>query len=187
MKRLRGGPTLRRNGRSPRPAALSLLALAAAVCAGAAAADSTPPRVIAPELVPPTTADSAADSAARSAVVAPSTDRPYGACRRDARDWLACLAATATLSDALVDAAEQRAREAVARRLKVNKILPQSFAKSLDSIEFDWRNLRDRQCDALAFFEDAPPAPIYERRLGCRIRLNLERAATLDKDFGGGG
>jgi hypothetical protein len=167
---------------------LGLLALAAtAAYAGVAAADSIPPRPIAPDLVPPAAADSASDSAARSAVVAPSKDRPYGARRRDARDWLACLAATAALSDGLVEAAEQRAREAVGRRLKTNKLLPQTFAKSLDLVDADWRNLRDRECDALAFFENAPPGPIYERRLNCHIRLNLGRAGELDQNYGDGG
>jgi len=180
---------LRRDRRSPRAARRGALALAAAILgAGAAAADPDAPRQIAPDLVPPAAADSAADGAAeRAPIVAPSKDRPYGACRREARDWLACLAATAALSDGLVNAAEQRAREAVARRLKTNKLLPETFAKALDLVDADWRGLRDRECETLAFFENGPPAPVYERRLNCRIRLNLERAADLERLFGEGG
>jgi uncharacterized protein YecT (DUF1311 family) len=188
MKCLQGGRGSGGDRHAPLAPGSSLLALAGAIAwAGVAIAQSTPPRIIAPNLVPPAAADSRADAAARSPIVAPSKDRPQGACRREARDWLACIAATATLSDALVDAADQRAREAVRRRVKTNKILPQTFAKALDAVEGDWRGLRDKECEALAFFENGPPAPVYERRLACRIRLNLDRAAALDREFGDGG
>jgi len=181
-------------GEGTRPARARSVALAAAIlgCAVAAAppalaqSEPKPPRAIAPDLFPPTSAGTAAPAETRADIVAPTEEHPTGACRRGARDWLACLSATATLSDRALDEVETKLADAVGRRPQVNVVMRKLFVKELTEVETDWRALRERECQGLPAFEKASPGPLYELRLTCRIRRNLERIAALQARYGDG-
>jgi len=147
------------------------------------------PRQIAPDRFQPALDAGQPDGEVRAAIVAPTKERPFGACVMSAHDWIACINATATLSDQSVDEAERRVEGALARRPKLNGFLRQSVAKALARLDADWRAFRDRECQDLALIEHGLPSSIYEARLVCRIRRNLERAEALEARYGeaGGG
>jgi hypothetical protein len=60
----------------------------------------------------------------------------------------------------------------------------QGIGKALGDADEAWRNLRDRECGQLALIERQMPKALYEARLICRIRRNLERMEALDLHYG---
>ena len=72
------------------------------------------PRLIDPQHFAPSLREAVPGEAAHGPVVSPDREHPAGACEKRARDWAACLQATARLSDAVVEEAEARASDAPA-------------------------------------------------------------------------
>ena len=163
-----------------------VLALAFVFAAAGARADDAPaPRQVDPERFAPTPREHPTHAApAPSALVAPSREHPLGACEHAARDYLTCLDATARLSDGAVDAAEALVIASLDSRPRLNLVLKASIAKSLKSVEEDWRALRERECGDLVLIERGLEGPLFEARLICRIRRNGERVEALEARYG---
>ncbi len=159
--------------------------LVAGLSASCAIAQQTPPRQIDPEHFHPF---SQGEFAGRSAapIVMPTKERPFGACDPKAHDWIACLTATAAQSDQIVDEAEQSVRAALEQRRDLNPYMRKARGEALARIDTEWRQFRERECDALAMLERGLPAQVYEARLACRIMRNLERGEALKVRYGGG-
>jgi len=164
----------------------ALAFLGYALAAFAASAQDAPPRQIAPDLFHPYSQGEFSARQPPSAIVAPTLDRPLGACNPKAHDWIPCLTATAAQSEAILDDAEQSVRAALMLRRDLNPYLRKSDGEALARIDEEWRRFRDRECDALALLERGLPPQAYEARLTCRILRNLERAETLKARYRGG-
>ena len=164
-------------------AAFFLLALPASA---AIAQDAPPPRVIAPDRFHPYSQGELGLREPPAPILAPTKERPFGACNPRAHDWIACLTATSALSEAIVDEAEQAARAALPRRRNLNPYLQKSYGEALARLDAQWRKFRDAECDALAPLERGLPRQVYEARLTCRIVRNLERGEALKARYGGG-
>jgi hypothetical protein len=180
-------------------------ALAGCALAAARAEDAPQPRQIAPDRFAPTPRDAATLAAphpivpnppapsppgaasappAGAPIVAPTRERPFGACDRTARDWLICIAATALLSDGAVAQTEARLIASLDRRPSLNPVMRQAIAKALAGAGEAWRSLRERECADLAMIESGLNGGLYEVRLVCRIRRNLERVQDLSTRYG---
>ena len=206
-------PAVRNRGETPlvsarclfRVAAFSRVAGCALLVAAAHAEDAAPPRQIAPDLFAPTPRDAAAiaaphpiaperiaptppdapiGAAARAPILMPTRARPLGACERTARDWLTCLAATAQLSDGAVEDANARLIVGLDHRPRLNPVTRQAIAIALKGAQEVWRSLRERECTDLALIESGLTTTLYEARLVCRIRRDLERVEALSAHYG---
>jgi uncharacterized protein YecT (DUF1311 family) len=145
------------------------------------AQDAPVQRQIAPERFAPSPRG---PEAAKAPIVMPSRERPVGACDPSTHDWLACLDGTATLSDRAVDDAVAALTAGLEQRPQLNLPMRQGIGKALGDAEEAWRNLRDLECGQLALIERQLPKALYEARLICRIRRNLERMEALDLHYG---
>ena len=154
--------------------------------ASAGAEETVKPRLIDPQHFAPSLREAVPGEAAHGAVVSPDREHPAGACEKRARDWAACLQATARLSDAVVEEAEARASDAIQRRERLNAVLKTAVASALRSAQDEWRALRERECGDLALLETGLEGTLFEIRALCRIRRNLERAETLKARYGDG-
>jgi uncharacterized protein YecT (DUF1311 family) len=114
----------------------------------------------------------------------PTRERPLGACERTARDWLTCLAATAQLSDSAVEDTNARLIVGLDRRPRLNPVTRQAIAIALKGAQEVWRSLRERECADLALIESGLTTTLYEARLVCRIRRDLERVEALSAHYG---
>jgi uncharacterized protein YecT (DUF1311 family) len=161
-----------------------MLSLALAVPAGAG--DAPSPRQIAPDRFAPSYRDAPAKAQAEAPIVAPSADHPLGACDRKARDWIACLDATTRLADGAVNEAEARVIASLEKRPSLNSVTRGAIATALKSADEEWRALRERECGVLALVERGVGGALYEARLVCRIRRDVERARALDERYGEG-
>jgi uncharacterized protein YecT (DUF1311 family) len=121
--------------------------------------------------------------APRAPILAPTRERPQGACDRTARDWLACLAATAQLSDSAVEDADARLVVGLDRRPRLNPVTRQAVGAALRGAQGAWRSLRERECADLTLIESGLTGTLYEVRLLCRIRRNLERVEALSAHY----
>jgi uncharacterized protein YecT (DUF1311 family) len=138
-----------------------------------APAPPPPPRVVAPPPPP--------------VVVAPSRERPYGSCEPEARDWTTCLGAAALLADREVETAERTALAGFGSRPGVNPVIADGAARGLRAAGDAWRVLRDRECADLPLIETGLAGSLYERRLMCRIRRDVERVEVLRERYGAAG
>ena len=120
-------------------------------------------------------------------VVAPSRERPYGSCEPEARDWVACLGVAAQLADHGVEQAERTALTGFSARPGVNPVIADGSARGLRAADDAWRVLRDRECADLPLVEAGLTGSLYERRLMCRIRRDVERAEILRERYGAEG
>ncbi len=182
-----------------------LLGFAGCSLFAAVHAQDAPPRQIAPDLFAPTPRDAGAIAAphpiareriapapldaplgapARAPIVMPTLERPVGACEPTARDWLICLAATAQLSDNAVEDTNARLIVGLDRRPRLNPVTRQAIAIALRGAQEVWRSLRERECADLALIETGLTATLYEARLVCRIRRDLERVEALSAHYG---
>lgn len=116
-------------------------------------------------------------------VVAPSRERPYGACAPEARDWAACLGVAVQIADRAVEQAEHAAVAALPER--VNPVVAEGAARALRAAGEAWRVLRDRECADLPLIEAGLSGSLYERRLMCRIRRDVERGEALRERYSG--
>ena len=121
------------------------------------------------------------------APVAPSRGKPYGACEPAARDWAPCLSLAAVLADRSVEDAEHAALAAIGRKPGVNPVVADGAARGLRAAGDAWRMLRDRECADLPLVETGLSGSLYERRLVCRIRRDIDRAETLRDRYGDAG
>jgi uncharacterized protein YecT (DUF1311 family) len=112
-------------------------------------------------------------------IVMPSRERPQGACDRTARDWLNCLAATAQLSDRAVEDAVAGLIAGLDSRPRLNPVTREAAGNALRGAQEAWRSLRERECAYLTLIETGLTGTLYEARLLCRIRRNLEREEAL--------
>ena len=133
-----------------------------------------PPKVVAPPPPPPP-------------VVAPSRERPWGACNPESRDWATCLGVAAQLADREVEQAERAALAGLGQRPGVNPVIADGAARGLRAAGEAWRVLRDRECADLPLIETGLTGSLYERRLMCRIRRDVERGEVLRERYGGEG
>jgi uncharacterized protein YecT (DUF1311 family) len=118
-------------------------------------------------------------------VVAPSRERPYGACEPAARDWTICLGDAAQLADREVEQAERSVLAGLEGR--VNPVMADGAARGLRAAGDAWRVLRDRECADLPLIETGLTGSLYERRLMCRIRRDVERVEVLRERYGAEG
>ena len=118
--------------------------------------------------------------------VAPSRDKPYGACEPGARDWAACLGGAAQLADHSVEDAERGVLAAIGHRPGVNPVVADGATRSLHAAGEAWRMLRDRECADLPLVEVGLSGSLYERRLVCRIRRDIDRVEILRERYGDG-
>jgi uncharacterized protein YecT (DUF1311 family) len=116
--------------------------------------------------------------------VIPTRGRPYGACEPGARDWAPCLGSAAQLADRSVEEAERAVLIAIGRRPGVNPVVADGAARSLRAAGEAWRMLRDRECADLPLVEAGLSGSVYERRLVCRIRRDIDRAESLRERYG---
>ena len=168
------------------------------------AQDAAPPRQIDPDRFSPTPRDAATIAAPHpmapakvappppaaaivapppTPVVMPNRDRPQGACDRTARDWLICLAATAQLSDSAVEDAVARLIAGLDGRPRLNPVTREAVGNALRGAQEAWRSLRERECAYLTLIETGVTGTLYEARLLCRIRRNLERQEALSTHY----
>jgi len=165
---------------------LAALAVSGLAIAPVAAQGAQPPRIIAPELFHPYSQGELGPREPPAPIVAPTRERPFGACVQKSHDWIACLTATAARSDGIVEDAEQAAVAALPNRRPLNPYLKKSYTEALSRLDAEWRKFRDAECDALAALENGLPPQVYEARLVCRIVRNLERGEALKSRYGGG-
>jgi uncharacterized protein YecT (DUF1311 family) len=169
-------------GRGAARRAAILVAMAACSLAPGAALgqDHAAPRRIAPDRFPDYGVHA---PAARPAIplIAPTAERPFGACSRDMPKggWLRCLRQTAGLADEQLDALAERIKAQFSVRPNVNEILRRGWSRALDESQSRWRSLRDYECQRLAMAEPAAPKEILEAQLTCAIRHDLERGGLL--------
>jgi uncharacterized protein YecT (DUF1311 family) len=175
-----------------------------ALVVAAHAQEAAPPRQIDPERFAPMPRDAATISATHptapakppppppaaaiaapppTPVVMPDRERPQGACDRAARDWLACLAATAQLSDSAVEDAVARLVAGLDGRPRLNPVTREAIGNALRGAQESWRSLRERECAYLTLIETGLTGTLYEARLLCRIRRNLERQEALSAHY----
>ncbi len=115
----------------------------------------------------------------------PSLEKPYGACAPEARDFVACLGGAAELADKSVEDAEHLTVANLGRRPGINPVVADGAARGLRAAGDAWRVLRDRECADLPLIEAGLTGSLYERRLVCRIRRDIERVEILRKRYGG--
>jgi uncharacterized protein YecT (DUF1311 family) len=171
------------------------LALLGAV---ARAQDAPPPRQIAPEMFAPVLRDGAAAARPRPAaaaptpapaepprspVVAPGRERPLGGCERGAHDWMLCLEATARLADRSVEEAAFHVVVGLEARDKLNPLMREAMTRALSGAQEAWRTLRDRECAELPLIENGLNGTLFESRLICRIRRDIERGEALAERY----
>ncbi len=168
------------------------VALAFLALAGAAKADDAPqPRVIGPDRFQPNLREApskpnapakgepASAEPPKAAIVMPTFEHPVGACEPAAHDWLACLEATAKLSDNAVDDEVSHLIDSFEHRTSIDFFARVEAKKALKSAEQSWQALRDIECGDLARIERGHVGAYREARLQCRIRRNLERVDML--------
>ena len=165
---------------------LAVLVLSALAIVQVRAQGAPPPRIIAPELFHPYSQGELGPREPPAAIVAPTRERPLGACSQKTHDWIACLTATAARSDQIVEDAEQAAVTDLPQRRPLNPYLKKSYAEAFSRLDAEWRKFRDAECDALAALENGLPPQVYEARLTCRILRNLERGEALKARYSGG-
>jgi hypothetical protein len=149
----------------------------------------------APQHAPPApkpTATSAAKPVAAKppkapASLAPSRARPYGPCEPDAHDFVVCLGEAAARADRSVEQAEHSVLAGLGRRPGVNPVVADGAARELTAAGAAWRMLRDRECADLPLIETGLVGSLYERRLVCRIRRDIERVEFLRERYGAAG
>ena len=117
----------------------------------------------------------------------PSRDHPYGACEPGQREFAACLGGAAQIADREVEQAEHAVIASLAHRGGVNPVVADSVARGLRNAGEAWRILRDRECSDLPLIESGLDGSLYERRLICRIRRDIERAEFLRLRYGAQG
>jgi hypothetical protein len=119
--------------------------------------------------------------------VAPSRDKPYGACEPSAPGWGVCLGGAAQLADHAVEQTEHAVLAALGNRPGVNPVVADGAARGLRAAGDAWRVLRDRECSDLPLIEAGLTGSLYERRLMCRIRRDVERVEFLRQRYGSDG
>jgi uncharacterized protein YecT (DUF1311 family) len=174
--------------------------LAGFLLVAAHAQDAAGPRQIDPDRFAPTPRDAATIAAPHpkpaakvappplaatlaAPIVMPNRERPQGACDRTARDWLTCLAATAQLSDSAVENAVAGLIAGLDGRPRLNPVTREAVGNALRGAEEAWRSLRERECAYLTLIETGVTGTLYEARLLCRIRRNLERVEALSTHY----
>jgi uncharacterized protein YecT (DUF1311 family) len=113
----------------------------------------------------------------------PSRDRPYGACEPAAPNFVACLAGAVELADRAVEQAEHETLAGIAHRPDINPVVADGVARDLRAAGDAWRMLRDRECADLPLIEAGLDGSLYQRRLVCRIRRDLERVEFLRRRY----
>jgi len=141
------------------------------------------PHPIAPAKLAPPPPAAATVEPPRAPILAPTRERPQGACDRTARDWLTCLAATAQLSDSAVEDADARLIGGLDRRPRLNPVTRQAVGAALRGAQEAWRSLRERECADLTLIESGLTGTLYEAHLICRIRRNFERVEALSAHY----
>lgn len=119
--------------------------------------------------------------------LAPSRARPYGPCEPDAHDFVVCLGEAAARADRSVEQAEHSVLAGLGRRPGVNPVVADGAARQLTAAGAAWRTLRDRECADLPLIETGLVGSLYERRLICRIRRDIERVEFLRERYGAAG
>jgi len=138
-------------------------------------------------LAPPPPKPAAEKPPPPAAAVAPSRVRPYGACAPEARDFVACLGDAAGLADGEVEQAERAVLAGLGGRPGLNPVVADGAARGLHAAGEAWRMLRDRECADLPLIEAGLSGSLYERRLMCRIRRDIERVEFLRRTYGAEG
>ena len=121
------------------------------------------------------------------APLAPSRAHPYGACAPEAANFIVCLGDAAGRADQSVVAAEHSALAELGARPGVNGVVADGAARALRAAGDAWRALRDVECADLPLIENGLMGSLYERRLICRIRRDVERVEFLRERYGAQG
>ena len=90
-------------------------------------------------------------------------------------------------ADQSVEAAEHSVLAGLSERAGVNPVVADGAARALRSAGAAWRVLRDVECADLPLIENGLMGSLYERRLICRIRRDVERVEFLRERYGARG
>lgn len=145
---------------------------------------NAPPHKPPPAPKPAPKAASSKPSPKPEPALTPSRARPYGVCAPAALDFVACLGAAAERADRAVEEAEHSVLAGLGERAGVNPVIADGAARGLRAAGEAWRVLRDRECADLPLIENGLVGSIYERRLICRIRRDVDRAEFLRQRYG---
>jgi hypothetical protein len=116
--------------------------------------------------------------------VIPSRAKPFGACEPATPSFVACLGSAAELADRAVEDGEHATLASLAHRPDMNPVIADGAARGLRAAGDAWRALRDRECADLPLIENGLDGSLYQRRLVCRIRRDIERVETLKSRYG---
>jgi hypothetical protein len=116
----------------------------------------------------------------------PSRSRPFGGCDPQSHDFAACLGEAAGRADRSVEEAEHSVLAGLGHRPGVNPIVADAAARELRAAGDVWRTLRERECAGLPLIENGLTGSLYERRLICRIRRDIERVEFLRERYAQG-
>jgi uncharacterized protein YecT (DUF1311 family) len=147
-----------------------------------APAHKPPPAPTSPPPAKPS--PSAAASRPPAPAPIPSREKPFGICEPSANDFVVCLGAALSLADRAVDDAERAVLASLGGRPGVNPLIAETAARSLKAADDAWRILRDRECNDLPLIEAGLEGSIYERRLRCRLRRDIDRVEFLRVRYG---
>lgn len=111
--------------------------------------------------------------------VEPTAERPFGPCSREQSNWIFCLQAAARASDARLGQTVDQIARMLAGNAAFGPFQRQAFERALHEADRRFRALRDHECQALVLSEPDVQGELFEARLTCQIRRNLERIATL--------
>ena len=96
-----------------------------------------------------------------------------------------CLNAAADLADREVEKTERAVVADFSDRDDVNPVMADNATRGLKAAGDAWRTMRDRECSDLPLVETGLSGSLYERRLICRIRRDVERVEALRAHYGG--
>lgn len=165
-----------------RPAGLAA-GLSLLMVVSAAAQNAPALRRIAPDSVPDYRG--AAVDAPDPPVTLPTEQKPQGSCERGvARPaWLRCLRATSELTDQEVNKTAALVQEKLDAKAGAAAGRKRFLARALEQAQEFWRNGRNHECQQLASSEPGLVADMYEARLLCLVRFDLQRIGNLKSRF----
>ncbi|WP_439575615.1 lysozyme inhibitor LprI family protein [Phreatobacter sp.] len=147
----------------------------------ASGASGTEIRRIAPGQFPEMRLEATPRTAAEP--VEPTPERPFGHCSRDQSNWIFCLQAIARASDSRLDETVDQVAHNLAGNQAFGPFQRQAFERAVREADRRYRALRDHECQALVLSEPDVQGELFEARLTCRIRRNLERITVLQTRY----
>ena len=169
-----------------RTSVIALLAILAELAfSSIALAQNAPPlRRISPETVPDYRG-AAASPADDPPVTMPTGERPFGSCERGMARlvWLRCLKATSEMTDQKVNETAGLVQQKLDAKAGAASGRKRFWSRALEQSQELWRGLRNHECQQLASAEESLVADVYEARLLCLLRSDLQRVSDLQSRY----